>query len=112
MEENRTEKNTINLELLARLAAEATPGPWTAQPGDDWNGDGVLSGDQWVTTHTHLRDAEFIAAADPETVAALVRIAREARGVREAEKDGAKWIAAEKRSHLDEALAAVRGDGR
>lgn len=103
-----------HLDALLELAEKATPGPWATRPYDlrDWttgkcvNTDAALGldhpirgvarptgndGYNWVTTACE-RNAEFIAAANPDTLRALVLALREARAnleERTAERD--RW---------------------
>lgn len=55
-----------DLEALAKLAQEATPGPWVAGDADEQ--DTFLSTISWA-------DAAYIAAASPDVVLALVKVA-------------------------------------
>jgi hypothetical protein len=81
----------LDLDELARLARAATQGPWvvTAEHGDGnvcmAHGDYPNSGyAHWG--HLRVRDAAYIAAANPETVLALIAGFREM----EAEREGFK----------------------
>ena len=51
---------TVDFAALAKLASEATPGPW------EWSKGGSLRSDE---------ELAYIAAASPDVVAALVRVA-------------------------------------
>lgn len=90
------------LDELARLAGEATPGPWSSQAGDRYQGrrttavvsygpddvtargafaevpwpDDIRAAAGWSAADA---DARFIAAADPATVASLVGEVRRLR---------------------------------
>ena len=71
---------TVDLAALARLTAEATPGPWLAYV------DAILAGgpgESWSIAHgiEEEADAAYIAAASPDVVAKLVRVALTARDV-------------------------------
>lgn len=72
----------MRLDRLAQLARDATPGPWTTrgvsirQVRED-----VIGGRPFANTHDSEADAEFIAACDPATVAALVRAVQAAENV-------------------------------
>lgn len=106
---------SIDLDVLERLAAEATPGPWAADP---MFGDGgaqicetrvgtvvceITDRSEWEP------DAAFIAACDPATVAALVRAVKAARAYQLVAQSH-DWDEARAYSHdLDEALAPFRG---
>ena len=91
---------TVDLAALAKLASEATPGDWVADdrdirlgvthrpdPNDEFDG--------WKSEHLiydeggHSEaDAAYIAAASPDVVLALVRVALTARAVaKQAEAD-------------------------
>ena len=79
---------TVDLAALAKLASEATPGPWHFEDvSDGWDGrtvdledargTSILSGwgyDAWGI-NVGDADAAYIAAASPDVVAALVRVA-------------------------------------
>lgn len=110
-----------NLDTLARLAAEATPGPWTVllhsvypegrQPGwqplmlDDTHGVDarwpILAGENMAA------DAAFIAAANPITVVALVRVAQAALALEAIDVDPETM----EESDMDVILFALRGNG-
>lgn len=73
---------TIDLDELERLAKAATPGPWYAGEKNRWQ---LHDGRFIRTSHDHSGtamvvsgggDADFIAAANPETVLALVERVR------------------------------------
>ena len=77
---------TVDLAALAKLASEATPGPWRAgieQPEDPvvWgpNDTWIANVGQWGANPTPdsvaCADALFVAAASPDVVLALVRVA-------------------------------------
>ena len=81
---------TVDLAALAKLASEATPGPWRAgieQPEDPvvWgpNDMWIANVGQWGANPTPdsvaCADALFVAAASPVVVLALVRVALAAR---------------------------------
>ena len=55
---------TVDLAALAKLASEATPGPW------EWSKGGSLRSDE---------ELAYIAAASPDVVAALCRVALAAK---------------------------------
>lgn len=62
---------TIDTKRLRELAEAATPGPWKEQ---HWKGapDGcVYSSNEWVS-NASVENASFIAAANPQTVIALL----------------------------------------
>lgn len=81
------------LDRLEQLAENATPGPWTmleaieVEDGDD-NCYGIRLGeDDYIETDggfygPYARNAAFIAAADPQVVAALVKVAKAAIALR------------------------------
>lgn len=92
----------INLDEIERKALKATKGPRTvdrdSRPGMDWNNHVI-----WAGTSNTLcfmahggpdrqdefdANADLIAALSPETVLALVRIARAARTLRQNWKNG------------------------
>ena len=69
---------TVDLAALAKLAAEATPGPWRSELAGDgcwW----VYSGETMVcdgfTTDRPPENSAYIATASPDAVAALIRVA-------------------------------------
>lgn len=77
----------IDLAELERLAAEATPGPWEALDTEGreravvpWVGITRPDGDIELIADCEqergCQDAEFIAACDPPTVAALIQAVR------------------------------------
>ena len=83
----------IDLEALDALAEQATPGPWTADPGPDYDPtDWVIFAPtgQWLANvHEPLpsdqrspiadaleANARYLAALDPDTVRTLIRWAR------------------------------------
>lgn len=80
---------TIDLAALAKLAAEATPAPWEACVDDEFepgHGSYVVSGSDIFAAFCGrtedpcaLADAAYIAAASPDVVAALVRVALAAK---------------------------------
>jgi len=81
---------TVDLAALAKLASEATPGPWRAgieQPEDPvvWgpNDTWIANVGQWGANPTPdsvaCADALFVAAASPDVVLALVRVALAAK---------------------------------
>ena len=69
---------TVDLAALAKLASEATPGPWRSwvdmirAPRDD---------DRLVCESVYGPDRDYIAAASPDVVLALVRVALAAKAV-------------------------------
>ena len=87
----------MNLEELKAKAEAATPGPWAVHPNrpysvDSIEGDGELA--VYVCTTGGWADcdvpnAAFIAAANPQTVLALVKVAEAAEAVRLAASDRA-----------------------
>lgn len=89
---------TIDLDALEKLADEATPGPWIVQDGCSWRRIGTRHGDGDVLCPTnHHRDnhpdltagrghdtyanLNFIAAANPATIKALIAELKDARSV-------------------------------
>ena len=76
---------TVDLAALAKLASEATPGPWTllddgwvwGPPSDDGIRDPIC--ETLSDIHEVDSDAAYIAAASPDVVAALVRVALAAK---------------------------------
>ena len=79
---------TVDLAALAKLASEATPGPWEADDTTDtWGGlpeteastgwfrrgPGLVDTGDYMTLS--WADAAYIAAASPDVVLALVRVA-------------------------------------
>ena len=83
---------TVDLAALAKLASEATPGPWRAgieQPEDPvvWgpNDTWIANVGQWGANPTPdsvaCADALFVAAASPDVVLALVRVALAAKAM-------------------------------
>lgn len=95
---------------LAALAEAATPGPWFS---DGWV---VYAGEQdepsmflelGGSEKETGPDAEFIAAADPSTVLALVRVAEAAGQYRKFVRPYQFRAGSELGAHLDAALAAL-----
>ncbi len=87
---------TIDLDALEALAKAATPGPWvmTTQGGiepHDYAGLGEDSNS--VAQVRHDRNWEFIAAADPSTVVALIAELRQER--ERADANEGRWDDAE-----------------
>lgn len=77
---------TIDLEVLERLAAEATPGPWYVSSGCELIGDStVLAALNWHSGRDarNEADAAFLPAANPQVVAALVAAVKAALLFRE-----------------------------
>lgn len=88
---------TIDLEVLERLAAEATPGPYEIEATTisvyigpqtktlgSWVANISIPYGEWHKPHREQREvkqAEFFAAADPQVVAALVAAVKAARVV-------------------------------
>lgn len=87
----------LDLDALEALAKDATPGPWEWEPegfmgcGQVWtNGQGVEGGSIAGPTgdcyprsgYSPKEDMQFIAAADPPTVLALIERVREAEAAR------------------------------
>ena len=78
---------TVDLEALSKLASEATPGPWEADMARNGHWDVVIPGDKntdemWMATlrgPQREADAAYIAAASPDVVLALVRVALAAK---------------------------------
>jgi hypothetical protein len=80
---------TVDLAALAKLASEATPGPWKSiLPGDlSWKDRRSYRcvafsrrrDERYTTSPLLPLDAAFIAAASPDVVAALVRVALAAK---------------------------------
>ena len=81
---------TVDLEALAKLAQEATPGPWEAgieTPEDPVvfgpNGEWIANVGAWGKDATPdimaCADAMFVAAVSPDVVLALVRVALAAK---------------------------------
>ena len=70
----------MNLDHLAQLATEATPGPWGVPPGTT----DVMSTGGYDVAYVNSQDARdelnlaYIAAANPSVVLALVEVARAA----------------------------------
>jgi len=64
----------LDTKALREKAGEATPGPWAAE----FDARGMPIGishdpDTWVMNgHTNIRDVEYIAAANPKTIIALL----------------------------------------
>lgn len=72
------------LDELEKLAKEATPGPWSAEQSSAMNPFRVGSSDEWVANGVDLssdNDMKYIAAVNPNTVLALIAVARAAEGV-------------------------------
>ena len=96
---------TVDLAALAKLAAEATPAPWEACVDDEFepgHGSYVVSGSDIFAAFCGrtedpcaLADAAYIAAADPQTVAALIAVALAAKAVYRYEIDPSpkEWVA-------------------
>lgn len=97
----------FNLDRLLELAKKATPGPWTVRPG---NADVVdAPGSKTPVAETHqvynmAVDAEYIAAASPDTIITLIE------RVKDADKD-VQWcqvVIRETFEERDEARASLR----
>ncbi len=72
----------MNIDELEQLAKLATPGPW--QSGSDWietTGDDAFDGDLLIRVAMNSRacsgDLQYIAAANPETILAMIAELRE-----------------------------------
>ena len=67
----------LNIDELERLALAATPGPWVSDRGwvESDSGVGVVEG--YDSVPCEEADADFIAAANPATILALIAIVRE-----------------------------------
>ncbi len=77
----------MNIDELEQLAKLATPGPW--QSGSDWietTGDDAFDGDLLIRVAMNSRacsgDLQYIAAANPETILAMIAELREAEKIR------------------------------
>jgi len=89
---------TVDLAALAKLASEATPGPWEADMARNGHWDVVIPGDKdtdemWMATlrgPQREADAAYIAAASPDVVLALVRVALAAKVHADATHAGAE----------------------
>lgn len=76
----------LDLDAIERAAREATPGPWSADQGKhlearpiaEVGGYEVCSPSSPFIRAEPIADARYIAAASPDAVLALVRIARAA----------------------------------
>jgi len=68
---------TVDLAALAKLASEATPGPWR-WAADDYMGAWVVMRERPSFEADSPADAAYIAAASPDVVAALCRVAQAA----------------------------------
>lgn len=88
---------TVDLDALEALAKAATPGPWahyeTMQADNHVTavtaGGGILTGTHVCGPTYEKKNAEFIAAADPSTVLALIAELRQER--ERADKNEAGW---------------------
>ncbi len=111
------------LDRLGELAGKATPGPWVASPNNPEIPDSHWSVDRFdhreqddaknpVISDAFRRgaDAQYIAAASPSVVAALVRIAIAAKAVDrlDCEMDSTQEIE-DALAALSAALSAVEG---
>jgi hypothetical protein len=64
---------TVNIDELEKLALAATPGPWKYRPTlQRW---GAV--DPVPLLETRRKDARYIAAANPTTILALIKLVRE-----------------------------------
>lgn len=71
----------MNLDRLLDLAEAATPGPRTLRRYDHGGGRLSSADDRQLVADVYNEpDREYIAAASPEVVAALVRVAQAAQG--------------------------------
>lgn len=103
------------LDRLGELAGKATPGPWTVERDDSWHGQHVMAGAVMVADvpmfgPTCSADCDFIAAASPDVVAALVRVAIAVR-----EREAAALAAANatiSRVNVPEAHARFHASGK
>ena len=73
----------VNLEALAKLAQEATPGPWHREKEHPSHHvfDIRTEDDGLVASMVYPLDAAFIAAASPDVVLVLVRVALAAKAL-------------------------------
>lgn len=75
LEKSRQEEAPLDLDTLERLAAAATPPPWESvedDPSEEPFGFAVDTAHSNLCRYLQERDAQFIAAADPSTIRALV----------------------------------------
>ncbi|HHM5667231.1 TPA: ead/Ea22-like family protein [Pseudomonas aeruginosa] len=96
---------------LRRLAEVATPGEWRTGDGDDSLPDCVLSGEFVVCEHAG-GDVDYIAAANPKTVLALLdeidRLKAENEAVLAANRDCIDWFNQIK-TEYDECASTIPG---
>lgn len=78
-----TPQNTLRelVERLERLAEKATPGPWKVQDDFDWafaaaKDDAPIGECYGKTAKRAQRNADFIAACDPQTILTLCTAVR------------------------------------
>ena len=91
-------KKVIDLDALEKLADDATPGPWIVQDGCSWRRIGTRHGDGDVLCpinhhrdnhpdltagrgHDTYANLNYIAAANPATIKALIAELKEARAL-------------------------------
>lgn len=73
----------IDIDEIEALAKAATPGPWQSSQYDDLedsNGHDLLTSSGGVSCFNRAGDADFVAAANPATILALIA---EVRALRE-----------------------------
>lgn len=90
-------QKVIDLDALEKLADEATPGPWKAvgtiyehmncEVRGGKKGEGQAIAQVWDGPHA-FKDGQWIAAANPATIKALIAELTEARGLLESAKFG------------------------
>lgn len=97
----------IDLDRLAELASNATPGPWEHDEIYVWCSKVNSIFEEHSVADSTPRDAPFIAALDPDTVRALIAMARRA----EEAISGAQWVDEQLRrsaGHVSNAEARVK----
>lgn len=83
----------VDLDALAELARKATPGPWVVHAGRYEGSDYcyVTEGKSNLADDIDPHDAAFIAAANPQTVLALIDMARRAAASTSTEAVPVAW---------------------
>jgi hypothetical protein len=80
----------IDIDEIEALAKAATPGPWQSSQYDDLedsNGHDLLTSSGGVSCFNRAGDADFVAAANPATILALIAEVRALRNLESAVRD-------------------------
>lgn len=94
----------IDLAALKQLASRATPGNWSAKPSS--NGPSILKRPACPQDNVAIMDADYIAAAQPDVILALIE------RLEEAEAAQARSCAAIEAKALEDAAMAIGANHR